>query len=250
MKTAVFCALLLLLSGAANAEPSASYGIGPTDSGETLRFLRCGKRTLDFEARIVACKQLIKDKGADSYAGYLLGQIYLAQGSLDDAHTVYDHMVAEGGSDPQAWAQRGAFFVAIGDMDSAMRDAEAAFSAAPNTPAAFIARCFVRAVANRELDAGLADCDAAFAKAPVDANMLSTKGLILYRMGRMADAVAALTSAINKDRDRIDAWSRYLRGLALTAQGNGVDADADIAAANRIDPHIAALFARYGVKAP
>ncbi|MBL6854604.1 MAG: hypothetical protein ISS15_09410 [Alphaproteobacteria bacterium] len=250
MKAAILGTALIFLTGAAFADVPGGFGISPSDSGEALRYLRCGKATLDFEARIVACKQLVRDKGADSYAGSMLGKIYLEQGDMEKAHAVYDQMVANSGRDPWAWAQRGAFFVAAGDPNSAMKDAEAAFAAAPQTPAAFTARCFVRAIANRELEAGLADCDAAFAKAPVDADMLSTKGLILYRMGRFSDAVDALTSAIRKDFDRVDAWSRYLRGLAKRAQGNSANGDSDIDAAALIDPHISDLLDRYGVKAP
>lgn len=248
MKAAIVAAAFVFLAGTARADVPGGFGISPSDSGEALRYLRCGKGTLDFDARIVACKQLMKDKGADSFAGYMLGEIYLEQGDLENARAVYEQMVANGASDPWSWAERGTFFVAAGDMDAAMKDAQAAFRAAPDTVDGLMARCFVRAVANRELDAGLADCEAGFAKAPVDADMLSTKGFILYRMGRFDDAIAALTSAINKDRDRTSALSRYLRGLSLKAQGKAADADADIAAANRIDPHVADLLAHFGVK--
>jgi tetratricopeptide (TPR) repeat protein len=245
----ILCAAYMVFAVAAHAENSGSFGISPSDSGEGLRFFRCGRASLDFETRIVACKQLVRDKGANSYAAYVLGQIYLEQADIENAREVYDGMVVVARDDPQARAARGVFFAATGDFDSAMKDAQAAFGAAPDSADALAGRCLIRAVANRELDAGLADCDAALAKDPRDGSTLGARGFILYRMGRMADAVAALSAAIDRDHDRVDAQSRYLRGLAQKAQGNTADADVDFAAANRIDPHVADLFAHYGVKA-
>jgi tetratricopeptide (TPR) repeat protein len=105
--------------------------------------------------------------------------------------------------------------------------------------------CWALATAGVELEKALSSCDAAIAKAPNVAAYLDSRGFVLLRMGRNADAIAAYDASL-KWRP-MASMSLYGRGLAKRRQGDAAGADADIGAALVSDAEVADAFAEFGL---
>lgn len=112
-------------------------------------------------------------------------------------------------------------------------------------PIALNARCWSRALANRELPKALSDCSAAVRAIPHKELALDSRGLVRLRMGDAAGALADYDAALAID-PKI-AWSLYGRGLAKLRLGRKAEGEADIAAADRIAPRLRERARGYGI---
>ena len=145
-----------------------------------------------------------------------------------------------------AYMDRGEAWFEKDEVDKALADYEMALKLRPNEPASLNGRCFARARAGKMLEAGLADCDAAIDLEPRSAGILDSRGLVNFRLGRLARAIADYDRALRIEPNL--APSLYVRGLAKRASGDRAGGDQDISAAKRIDNKVAKTYARYGVK--
>jgi tetratricopeptide (TPR) repeat protein len=220
-------------------------GAAQADSGTYLRWKRCADPALDADVRILACNQLIKDNVTGVGFAYIdLGDIYAER--RDYAHAIEAFSaVVNIPQWPEPFIHRGEAYAASGDYEKALADANHLMAMPYDSAKALNTRCWVRAIANKELDLALADCDAALKDHPGDAAKLDSRGLVLFRLGRFADAVATYGAAL-KERPR-QASSLYMRGLAERAGGDAAAGDADVKAALAVDPKIADFYDRLGV---
>ena len=104
----------------------------------------------------------------------------------------------------------------------------------------------VRQIRNRDLPLALADCDAALRKGRI-AEYMDSRGLVLLRMGRYEEAIAAFNDALKRQPKL--ASSFYGRGLAETAKGMKAQGEADISAAVALRPTIIQTAKLYGLTA-
>jgi tetratricopeptide (TPR) repeat protein len=123
------------------------------------------------------------------------------------------------------------------------------------------ARCWQRAMANRDLQDALADCNHALSLqpkadlntgshiredlAPPDPATLDSRGLVYLRLGSLRDAVRDYDSALDTNPDLSNAL--YGRGLAELRLGDKARGQADLAAAEKLDASIERRFARMGL---
>ena len=107
-------------------------------------------------------------------------------------------------------------------------------------------RCFARGVAGIELDEALADCDAALRTKPDDASLLDSRAFVLYRQGKLNDAVDGYTAALTANPDY--ASSLFMRGIVRLQLGDASQADADIKAAQSHQSNITTLYEGYGIR--
>jgi tetratricopeptide (TPR) repeat protein/predicted aspartyl protease len=98
------------------------------------------------------------------------------------------------------------------------------------------ARCWARALADRDLDKALADCNAAHALEPKNAAILDSRGLVRLRLGDFDRSIADYDAALSLN-PKI-AWSLYGRGLAKLRKGASAAGAADIAAAAALQPRL------------
>ncbi|WP_173012545.1 tetratricopeptide repeat protein [Niveispirillum sp. SYP-B3756] len=110
--------------------------------------------------------------------------------------------------------------------------------------------CWVRVTRNIELQEALENCDAALAEAPEFAEALDSRGVVLLRLGRPAEAIAAFNMALAKEPDM--APSLYMRGLARLwlARKDPAEAalaEADLQAALELDPEVEEDYQAYGL---
>jgi tetratricopeptide (TPR) repeat protein len=112
-------------------------------------------------------------------------------------------------------------------------------------PEAFNARCWVRALAGRDLDKALDDCNAALRLRPHTPSFLDSRGLVRLRMGAWDKAIEDYDEALKLAPKT--GWSLYGRGLARRHKGLTAEGDADLAAAVAINPHLAERAKRLGI---
>lgn len=112
-------------------------------------------------------------------------------------------------------------------------------------PVALNDRAWARALGNRDLPAALSDADSAIRQRRDSPRFLDTRGLVHLRMrdyARAVDDYTACLAALPKS-----AWSLMGRSLAERHLGQVQAADADLAAALRIAPHLDERFHLLGI---
>jgi len=144
--------------------------------------------------------------------------------------------------------QLAAIYQRLDDADRAIAQYDLWIAAHPadhRLPEAYNGRCWMRALAGRELDKALPDCDRALHLAPHTASFLDSRGLARLRSGDFAKAIGDYDEALKINPNL--AWSLYGRGLAKRHQGDRAGGDADIAAALKLQPGLAGEAKRRGI---
>lgn len=106
-------------------------------------------------------------------------------------------------------------------------------------------RCRARGLANVMLDKALEDCRRAIRRDGARAEYLDSLALIQLRLKHYAEAIGSYEQALAQQPQ--SAWSRYGLGLARIRSGQVEAGNADLAAAEAIDPRIGARFAPFGI---
>ena len=112
--------------------------------------------------------------------------------------------------------------------------------------AALNSRCWTRALWGEELNEALADCERIIREQSGVAAYYDSRGLVHLRRGEFDRSIADYDMSL-KLRPQ-SPWSLYGRGIAKLRIGRSADGSADIAAAQSLQPKIAAEAASYGIK--
>jgi tetratricopeptide (TPR) repeat protein len=235
-------------------------------------------------SRAGACSAVIADRTADAdrRTTALLQRATIRSESGQHARAIADYgralridpysidaLVGRG----NVHAQRGAYDVALRDFDAAlilsphdpgaMRGRELALQGRIDAVGAEIAmitealirrprdagllnnRCWVRAVAGRELELALADCNAALTIEPNSANTLDSRALVHLKRGSLAEALTDYEAALAIEPG--DGHYLYGRGLVRRALGQNASAEEDFIAAERAQPGVAEMYRSYGL---
>lgn len=115
----------------------------------------------------------------------------------------------------------------------------------PGNPEFLNAACWARATNGVDLPVALADCSEALRLAPDEPGVLDSRCMVRFKMGDIANAIADCDAAIASMPD--SAGTLYLRGIAKLKLGYAGPSKTDIDAAKAIDPHVAEVYARYGI---
>ena len=107
------------------------------------------------------------------------------------------------------------------------------------------ARCWARAELNVDLDKAVDDCDDAVDADPKNASFLDSRAWVYLRLGKLKKSLADFDRGLAIKPD--GAWSLYGRGLVQLALGDAPRAQADLAAARKLDAHIDADIQRTGL---
>lgn len=152
---------------------------------------------------------------------------------------------------PQADLRRalGSLYRAIGQYAAAVHQYDLWIEYHGNDnrlPSALATRCGLQAAANIDLGRALDDCNQALSRLPssADAMALSNRALVNLRLGQLDRAIADATASI---RLRQAGSAVYLRGLAELRKGMTANGQADIAAAQKLQPAIARHYATMGL---
>lgn len=140
--------------------------------------------------------------------------------------------------------QRAILLFKTGRKDEATKVFDSIRSTA-KTATEFNALCWNKATAGVLLDSALQDCRDALKLRPDTSAYLDSLGMVLLKLGRLDDALAAYNEAIAKNSS---ADSLMGRAFVYSRKGDAAHADADAAAARKISARIDDIFAEYGLK--
>ncbi len=109
------------------------------------------------------------------------------------------------------------------------------------------AQCWFAGTWQHRLDEAEEVCTRAVERSQWSANVLDSRALAYYRMGRIDDALADLEAAL-RNTPGLGA-SRFLRGIIKSEQGQD-GGEEDIESALRMSPSLRLIYARYGITPP
>lgn len=155
----------------------------------------------------------------------------------------YDKLIAIQPGFASAITERGFAREEINDLAGARQDYDQVLQLAPDRANSWSHACWIRALIGADLDQALTYCDKAVALS-ASADPLDSRGFVYFRRGEFDSALADY-DAVLKLSPRT-ATTLYVRGV-VKRRINAADGDADIAKALKIDPEIAARWARRGV---
>jgi TonB family protein len=202
------------------------------------------RRRADFGGKRADIDAALKLNAASTRALMMLADMQSAAGEYSDALATLGTVSSIQGTTYDVLVRRGVVYAksdqtSLAETDFASARAKAADSHALNTI------CWQMATSGVALTAALAACDAAVAEDPNNAAIIDSRGFVLLRLGRLAEAVDCYDSAL-KIR-RTSESSLYGRGLARLRQGTDEGGKADIRAALAVDANIAEKFSSYGL---
>jgi tetratricopeptide (TPR) repeat protein len=161
------------------------------------------------------------------------GAAYQAEGEIERAFADYDEAIRLNPNGAAAFNNRGIAYQAQGDLDRAIADYGEAIRLNPKNAFAFNNRGRAYAM-KKDYDRAIAECDQAIALDP-GAQSFNNRGNVYLDKGDPDRAIADYTEAIRLKPNYAPAL--FWRGKAKQLKGDNAGADADIAAAKKIDPN-------------
>jgi tetratricopeptide (TPR) repeat protein len=215
----------------------------------------CENREYPLERRTSRCDEAVKE----GHFGYVLrlawlqgiaGQYDAALASvarytdrLPDIPTTY------ASTNSKDWIValeiRSEIYAQMGRFEDASRDGDEIAGISVDGADADNGRCWLRAVAGKELEQALDFCNKAVARKPEIGAYLDSRGLVYFKMGRFQDALSDYNAAIDKNSDA--ATSRYARGVVKLRLGDKDGGQKDIDDAKEREVIVAQEMAGRGV---
>jgi tetratricopeptide (TPR) repeat protein len=218
---------------------------------------RCSDLKIEPERRIGYCKSMLgRGRGDDYKALTEIGTAYIELHKFDAAIEVLQSAVAvddcrsssrygcdwTGNMLSEARVLGGQYARAMANADNKV-DQDQALPVPEPEP--FQERCWLRAIAGRDLDVALTDCNKALKMRSGDAPALESRGLVEFKLGRLKDAAADFDTAL-VIQPKLQT-SLFMRGIIKLHNGDSAGGKGDIEAAKEREPLIADTFALYGV---
>ncbi|WP_263356012.1 tetratricopeptide repeat protein [Acidicapsa ligni] len=220
------------------------------DAGKDFRLTAYYRRAVayerkgDFDRAIQDDTQVILQNPKEAMAYNNRGFVYQRKGDLDQAMTDYNQAIKIFPEFALAWFNRGEAYNLKGDYPHAIENFSQVIKLQPKNAVAWNNRCYYRAIAGQLKDA-LADCDQSLQLKPGVGATLDSRAFTYLKMKKYDLAIADYDAAIAQSTN--DAAWLYGRGLARRAKNDVQGSEADIHAAQKIDPKIAEQFKKYGV---
>ncbi len=199
----------------------------------------------DLAGRRADVDAALKLDPGNRFALGLLVSVQADAGQYADAVSTVNNEMSQQGDSAQLLAERATLYARSNQMALADKDVAAARALA-NSPDALNSMCWTLATAGVELEAALSACDAAVAAQPGDASYQDSRALVLLRMRRYGDSIAAYDTALSARPTEVASF--YGRGIAKHRNGDSRGGDTDIRAARDLDADVARRFAGFGIK--
>ncbi len=194
-------------------------------------------------ARADLTKALALDP-ANVWATNALFEIHMAAGDLAAAEAVAERAAAAGVAAETVASLRADLLAARGRAADGLTLLTAATNKKANTPDVLNERCWYKARFRLDLPQALKECTKAIQLGSEPAGYLDSRALVHMRMGDMEDALADIDAALEIAPDLAEAL--YKRAIIRDALGRPGGRE-DLAAANGMEPALAARYARWGV---
>ena len=184
-----------------------------------------------------------------SYDEALTGEVYLLRfnGDFATALNRVEDRLTSAGEDRADWiALRGHVQAESGDAAAGLADLDEANMLKPGSSYFLNERCWLKAKANVALDSAIADCTRAIELADEASDILDSRGVVYFRLGRFDEALADFDAALKLNPTQ--SGSLFMRSLTLAQLGRKDAAARDLAGAKLQWPGVLAEYARHGLK--
>ena len=170
---------------------------------------------------------------------------YVDAGKAAEALPMLDREISANPKSRGLLEWRALAYVKSGQTAAALKDFASARALSAGNAGALNNLCWTEATLGVGLEAALDDCLAALSLQPAYPSFIDSKAFALLRLGRAKEAIETYDLAVRLRPQQ--AASLYGRGLAKRKFGMTAGGDADIAAAEKLNPKIQTEFAGYGV---
>jgi len=174
-----------------------------------------------------------------------LAEVQSDTGQYREAQQNLAQVIAAVGETPDLLITRGILYARTSQRERAEKDFALARSKAGDADA-LNEMCWSLATAGVALDTALSACESAVAQNPRQWHYQDSRGFVLMRLGRYDAAIASYDAAVELSAD--SSISLYGRGLAKRLKGDVAGADADMEVAQRLDAHVATIYADFGIR--
>lgn len=176
-----------------------------------------------------------------------LASLYADNGKKDQALTLLDTRIDEGGKDkPDFLSAKAEILGQAGDKDGALTTIDAAISSTPGNANLLNSRCWLKGTLGVMLDTALKDCTRSIELSDSPEGAMDSRAMVYFRLNRFDDALADLNAALDLN-PQLPA-SMYMRGVIRKRMGDAKAAEGDLAAARMMSPQIDQSYAKYGIK--
>ena len=225
------------------ADFTSAIGVEPTVARYLSRAALYG--TTGQDARQLAdLLAAVKLDPASDDAVVALADYKANHGQATEAVSLIEQRLALAGSkDRSAWLARKASVQAdAGDAEAALATIGTALRERPGNPMLLNQSCWIRGTRNVAPETGLKECTKAIELADNSTAALDSRAMIYFRMGRFDDSLADLGAALESSPDM--AASRFMRGIVLQRMGKVAEGSAEIARARLTWPGVLRQYAR------
>jgi tetratricopeptide (TPR) repeat protein len=220
----------------ADARARAEAALARQPSSAALHLMVGGVQTQmkDYAAAEKSYRRAIELDAANLAAYGLLGQMYHAQGRIDQAIAEFERVVARSPRPAAVHTLIGILLESQNRVDEARKRYEAALAAEPGSPVAANNLAWLMAENGGNLDVALELAQTARAKLPDSAEVADTLGWIYYKKGLFGQAVAVLKETVASQPNV--AASHYHLGLSFARSGDASLARSTLQTALKLDP--------------
>jgi tetratricopeptide (TPR) repeat protein len=174
------------------------------------------------------------------------GSAYSRKDQYDRAIEDFNKAISLDPKDALPVTNRGNAHAFKAQYPRAIEDYNRAIRLDANQSDAFNGRCWARAALGRDLQAALADCNHSILLDADYANGYGSRAFVYLKLGEFDLAISDYEVSLRLEPK--SPHSLYGRGYARQKKGDAAGAAADIAAAKAIQPDIAEVYAKLGLK--
>lgn len=200
-------------------------------------------RTSNFDRAIQDYDRVVQLDTGNFATFFGRGTAYANKGQFDRAIQDYDRAISTDRSQSIVFTARGSALVRIGQYDRAIQDYTQAVQITPQNASPFAGRSLAY-LARGDLQQALKDCQEAIRLAPTRRDLIENRGLVYLRLKRVELALADFEAALESN-PRLSS-SLFARGIIRLRRGDA-RGNADVSAAQAIQPDVANDLGRYGV---
>jgi tetratricopeptide (TPR) repeat protein len=247
-------AIIRLMAGTI-ALAVATLCLGPPARAQTQEQLSwCkGENGATPDRQISGCTAVIQ---SGKFQGKNLATAFSLRGGAYSKKKDWDRAIADHSEairlDPMnvnAIQQRAFAYVSKEQYDQAIEDFSRLIRMDPTDVSALNFRCWYRTIVG-QLQLALKDCNESLRLEPGNPETPGFRGFTHLKLGQFDAAIADYDAYMRLNPSTLNKalFPLFGRGFAKRKKGDVTGGDTDIAAAKTINPNVADIFARYGVK--
>ncbi|MFK4873921.1 tetratricopeptide repeat protein, partial [Novosphingobium sp. ZW T3_23] len=217
------------------------------DASSYLDRARLNRSLGDLPAALADARKAQELDPSQSDSAMLLATLMAQQGDAAAARELLDEKIALGGDERRAWEMSKVETLGLyADATEALGLLDVMMEKRPQSPDLLNLACWIKGMRGIDVDGALRQCSSAIELTGDPSGPLDSRAVVWLRLGRYDDALRDL-DAVLRDAPT-QAESRYMRGVVLAHLGRAGESRAEIAVARTLDPGIAALYERLGIK--